>query len=56
MKAERGDLFGPVVSACVIADGDMVRKWMDAGIRDSKTITDGAILKWPKPSPALRAW
>ena len=47
-ESGKGDLFGPVVSACVIADADMVRKWMDAGIRDSKTITDGAILKMAK--------
>lgn len=44
-ESGKGDLFGPVVTACVIADGDMVRKWMDAGIRDSKTITDGVITK-----------
>ena len=43
-ESGKGDLFGPVVSACVIADGEMVRKWMDAGIRDSKTITDGKIV------------
>lgn len=47
-ESGKGDLFGPVVTACVIADGDMVRSWMDAGIRDSKTITDGAILKMAK--------
>ena len=44
-ESGKGDLFGPVVTACVIGDGDMVRAWMEAGIRDSKTITDGAILK-----------
>jgi len=44
-ESGKGDLFGPVVSACVIADGPMVKDWMAAGIRDSKTITDGAILK-----------
>ena len=44
-ESGKGDLFGPVVSACVVADGDMVRKWMESGIRDSKTITDGAIIK-----------
>lgn len=44
-ESGKGDLFGPVVSACVVADGDMVRKWMELGIRDSKTITDGAIMK-----------
>ena len=47
-ESGKGDLFGPVVTACVIADGDMVRAWMEAGIRDSKTITDGAILKMAK--------
>ena len=44
-ESGKGDLFGPVVSACVVADGDMVKKWMESGIRDSKTITDGAIMK-----------
>ena len=47
-ESGKGDLFGPVVTACVIGDGDMVRSWMEAGIRDSKTITDGAILKMAK--------
>ena len=47
-ESGKGDLFGPVVTACVIADGEMVRAWMEAGIRDSKTITDGAILKMAK--------
>ena len=47
-ESGKGDLFGPVVTACVIADGDMVRKWMDAGIRDSKTITDSVITRMNK--------
>ena len=47
-ESGKGDLFGPVVTACVIADGDMVRKWMDGGIRDSKTITDSVIVKMHK--------
>ena len=47
-ESGKGDLFGPVVSACVIADGDMVKFWMEKGIRDSKTITDGAIMKMAK--------
>ena len=47
-ESGKGDLFGPVVSACVIADGDMVRSWICEGIRDSKTVTDGAILKMAK--------
>ena len=47
-ESGKGDLFGPVVSACVIADGEMVKAWMAQGIRDSKTITDGAIMKMAK--------
>lgn len=48
-ESGKGDLFGPVVSACVVADGDMVREWMEAGIKDSKNITsDKAILKLEK--------
>jgi ribonuclease HIII len=53
-ESGKGDLFGPVVTACVVADGDMVRTWMDAGIRDSKTITDGAIIKMAKQIKATR--
>ena len=47
-ESGKGDLFGPVVCACVIADGGMIRSWMELGIRDSKTITDGAIMKMAK--------
>ena len=32
----------------MIADGEMVKAWMAQGIRDSKTITDGAIMKMAK--------
>lgn len=44
-ESGKGDLFGPLVSATVIADGDMVRQWREAGIQDSKRITDPRILK-----------
>lgn len=44
-ESGKGDLFGPVISACVVADGDAVRKWMKAGVRDSKTISESGILK-----------
>lgn len=48
-ESGKGDFFGPVVSACVIADGDMVKQWTEKGIRDSKKITsDAAILKCEK--------
>ena len=53
-ESGKGDLFGPVVTACVIADGDMVRSWTEAGIRDSKTITDGAILKMARQIASTR--
>jgi len=38
-ESGKGDFFGPLVVACVIADGDAVRGWMEAGIRDSKSVT-----------------
>lgn len=44
-ESGKGDLFGPVVTACVIADKVHIDKWVKDGIRDSKTITDGRILK-----------
>lgn len=48
-ESGKGDLFGPLVSCCVIADGDMVRQWREGGIQDSKRITsDAAILKLDK--------
>ena len=53
-ESGKGDLFGPVVTACVVGDGEMVRTWMEAGIRDSKTITDGAIMKMAKQIKATR--
>lgn len=39
-ESGKGDLFGPLVSACVIATGDMVREWIEMGIRDSKKVGD----------------
>jgi len=47
-ESGKGDLFGPLVTACVIADGDMVRDWLEAGVCDSKKITDRTILKLDK--------
>ena len=44
-ESGKGDLFGPLVSACVIATGDMVSAWKAAGVRDSKSVTsDRAIM------------
>lgn len=47
-ESGKGDLFGPLVTACVVADGDMVRAWIEAGVCDSKKITDNTILKLDK--------
>ena len=44
-EAGKGDLFGPLISACVIADAEMVRAWRKMGVRDSKGITDSSILQ-----------
>ncbi len=38
-ESGKGDLFGPLVSACVIADGDAVRKWQDEGLKESKKVS-----------------
>jgi len=47
-ESGKGDLFGPLVTACVVADGDMVRKWLELGITDSKKLSDSSILKLEK--------
>lgn len=39
-ESGKGDLFGPLVSACVVADGDLIREWISWGIRDSKKVGD----------------
>ncbi len=44
-ESGKGDLFGPVVAATVIADKAAVEAWLAAGVRDSKTIVDTQILK-----------
>jgi len=47
-ESGKGDLFGPLVTACVIADGDMVRRWIELGVTDSKKLSDSSILKLDK--------
>ncbi|MDR0418366.1 MAG: ribonuclease HIII [Puniceicoccales bacterium] len=45
-ESGKGDFFGPVVTACVIAGGDEVRALQKAGAKDSKAITsDRALLE-----------
>ncbi len=43
-ESGKGDLFGPLVSACVIADRDMIDAWIKAGLQDSKRITSDAAI------------
>ena len=47
-ESGKGDLFGPVITACVIADKPQIDEWVKEGIRDSKKITDTRILKLDK--------
>lgn len=47
-ESGKGDLFGPLITACVVADGDMVREWIALGVADSKKLSDGSILKLDK--------
>lgn len=42
-ESGKGDVFGPVISACVIGDGAMVAMWREAGVADSKKLTDAKI-------------
>ncbi|MDR2667997.1 MAG: ribonuclease HIII [Puniceicoccales bacterium] len=43
-ESGKGDLFGPLVSACVVAGGKTVKDWIAAGVRDCKAIgSDGKI-------------
>ena len=38
-ESGKGDLFGPVVVATVIADKGMAEQWIAAGIKDSKSVS-----------------
>ena len=44
-ESGKGDLFGPVVAATVIAEKPAIEAWREAGVRDSKSIEDSQILK-----------
>ncbi len=47
-EAGKGDLFGPLITCCVIADGDMVRDWLKKGVKDSKRMTDSSVINIEK--------
>ncbi len=47
-ESGKGDFFGPIVCATVVADKAAVQAWLQAGIRDSKKVTDAGIIKLDK--------
>ena len=44
-ESGKGDFFGPVVAATVIADKSAVESWLKAGVKDSKKIAELQIFK-----------
>jgi ribonuclease HIII len=44
-ESGKGDFFGPVVTATVIAGTAMINAWTKAGVKDSKKIADTQIVK-----------
>jgi ribonuclease HIII len=44
-ESGKGDFFGPVVAATVIADKTAIESWIKAGAKDSKKIAEAQILK-----------
>jgi ribonuclease HIII len=53
-ESGKGDFFGPVVTACVIADKAAIDTWIKAGVKDSKKIADAQIMKLDKLIRATR--
>jgi ribonuclease HIII len=47
-ESGKGDFFGPVVAATVIADQPAIEAWIKAGVKDSKKIVDTQIMKLDK--------
>ncbi|MBN1403753.1 MAG: ribonuclease HIII [Opitutales bacterium] len=44
-EAGKGDVFGPVVAATVIADEAAIRSFLKAGVKDSKSLVDSNIMR-----------
>ncbi len=44
-ESGKGDFFGPVVAATVIADKPAIEAWIKAGVKDSKKISEPQIMK-----------
>ncbi len=44
-ESGKGDFFGPVIAATVIAEKPAIDAWLKAGVKDSKRLSDPQILK-----------
>ena len=44
-ESGKGDFFGPVIAATVIADRPAIEAWIKAGVKDSKKIAETQIMK-----------
>src|SRR5437762_373040 len=44
-ESGKGDFFGPVVAATVIADKPAIESWIKAGVKDSKKIAETQIMR-----------
>jgi len=47
-ESGKGDFFGPVIAATVIADKPAIEAWIKAGVKDSKKIAEPQIIKLDK--------
>jgi ribonuclease HIII len=47
-ESGKGDFFGPVVAATVIADRSAIEAWIAAGVKDSKKVAESQIIKLDK--------
>jgi ribonuclease HIII len=47
-ESGKGDFFGPLIAATVIGSKSMIEAWREAGVQDSKNITEGRILSLDK--------
>lgn len=52
-EAGKGDFFGPLCVASVYADGEMIKKMHEIGVKDSKRLSDMSISKLAKQIRAL---
>jgi len=54
-EAGKGDLFGPLVCACVIADEKAIPELIEAGVKDSKRLGDTVVLQLDRTLRANRS-